>query len=264
MMMTKAVKWLLTANIIAYLIELFIDINPIFSLYYIESPYFHVFQFVTYMFMHGGFMHLFFNMFALWMFGRIIEETWGWKKFLIYYFVCGLGAAFVQETGQALGVINPYSMTLGASGAIYGILLAFGLLYPNEKLFIIPIPIPIKAKYFVIGYAAIELFEGLTSIDGVAHFAHLGGMLFGLILILYWKKKTTRRPSFFNNSTWRTTSTHPRMDGYNKNEHSKDYEYNARKKAQNDEIDKILDKIRKDGYGSLTEEEKKRLFDASK
>ncbi len=264
MMMTKAVKWLLTANIIAYLIELFIDINSIFGLYFIGSPFFHIFQFVTYMFMHGGFMHLFFNMFALWMFGRIIEDTWGWKKFLIYYFVCGLGAAFIQELGQFLGLIDPRSMTLGASGAIYGILLAFGMLYPNERLFIIPIPIPIKAKYFVIGYAAIELFEGLTSVDGVAHFAHLGGMLFGLVLILYWRKKTTRRTSFFNNSTWRTTSTHPRMDGYNKNEHSKDYEYNARKKAQNDEIDKILDKIRKNGYGSLTEEEKKRLFDASK
>ncbi len=268
-MMTKAVKWLLTANIIAFLIEMVMGINSVFGLYYIGAPGFHVYQFVTYMFMHGGFMHLFFNMFALWMFGRIIEDTWGWQRFLVYYFVCGIGAALTQEAGQLMGLINPYSMTVGASGAVYGILLAFGMLYPNERMFIIPIPIPIKAKYFVIGYAAIELFEGMASSDGVAHFAHLGGMLFGLLLILYWRKKA-RRTSYFTSysssskSTWRTTSTRPYTSAeYNKNEHSKDYEFNAQKREQNNEIDRILDKIRKSGYDQLTEEEKKRLFDAS-
>ncbi len=267
--MTKAVGWLLILNILAYFVESISPISSMFGLYYIGAPNFHIFQFVTYMFMHGGFMHLFFNMFALWMFGRIIEDTWRWKRFLIYYFVCGIGAAVVQEAGQFLGLIKPYSMTVGASGAIYGILLAFGMLYPNEKMFIIPIPIPIKSKYFVMCYAAIELFEGIASSDGVAHFAHLGGMLFGFFLILYWRKKAKRRASFFtsygNSSTarWRTTSTRPNMDsGYKKNEHSRDYEFNARKKEQNDEIDRILDKIRKSGYDQLTEEEKKRLFDA--
>lgn len=268
-MMTKAVGGLLILNILAYFIDSLFNISSMYGLYFIEMPSFHIYQFVTYMFMHGGFMHLFFNMFALWMFGRIIEDTWGWKRFLIYYFVCGIGAALVQEAGQFLGLIHPYSMTVGASGAIYGILLAFGMLYPNEKMFIIPIPIPIKAKYFVMGYAAIELFEGMAASDGVAHFAHLGGMLFGFFLILYWRKKAKRRTSFFtsygNSSTskWKTTSTRPNMDsGYNKNEHSRDYEFNARKKEQNDEIDRILDKIRKSGYNQLTDEEKKRLFDA--
>lgn len=263
--MTKAVKWLLIANIVAYLIQMVFNINAICGLYYVGHPYFHVFQFVTYMFMHAGFWHLFFNMFALWMFGRIIEQTWGWKRFLIYYFICGFGAAAVQEIGQATGLISAAAMTIGASGAIYGILLAFGMLYPNEKMFIIPIPFPIKAKYFVMGYVLIELFEGFTSSGEVAHFAHLGGMLVGFFLILYWRRKTFRSSSYFSKPQWKTTSTSPKMDvTYNKNEHSSDYEFNAKKKEQNEEIDRILDKVRKYGYSNLTEEEKKKLFEASK
>jgi hypothetical protein len=189
-------------------------------------------------------------------------------------------------------------MTIGASGAVYGILLAFGMTYPNERLFIIPIPFPIKAKYFVAFYAAIELFEGMNSSDGVAHFAHLGGMLFGLILILYWRNRV-RQQRFGKGNFWGTSSSSADYYGgnygsYDKGEslldkiksmfagkkrkpkmkvsygaeapsdRQKDYEYNARKKQDNEEIDRILDKVRKDGYANLTTEEKNKLFNASR
>lgn len=285
-MMTKCVKYLLILNVVAFLIDMVMPaLGNICALYYFDDPYgrFMPHQLVTYMFMHGDFMHIFFNMFALWMFGRIIEQSLGMKRFLIYYFVCGIGAALVQEVGQAIGLISPLSSTVGASGAIYGILLAFGMLYPNEKMFIIPIPVPIKAKWFVIGYAAIELFEGFHSSDGVAHFAHLGGMLFGIILILYWKEKANRPANYFDRQTkpkWKVrTNAKPstgkvQTEGYNKDErsgnygngkfsHSADYQYNAEQQARNEQIDKILEKIRANGYSSLTAEEKKMLFDAS-
>jgi membrane associated rhomboid family serine protease len=165
------------------------------------------------MFMHGGFMHLFFNMFALYMFGRVLEMVWGPKRFLIFYMFTGVGAGIIQEIVQYLyystqlsmysgvdfgaGLIVPMAqylnmwVTVGASGAVYGILLAFAMNFPNERLFVMPFPFPIKAKYFVLIFGAIELFTGLgnSAGDNVAHFAHLGGMLFGLILILYWRKK---------------------------------------------------------------------------
>lgn len=190
-----------------------IDLANYLGLHFFLADNFNIAQIFTYMFMHGGFTHLFFNMFAVWMFGRILEQVWGPKRFLFYYLVCGVGAGLMQELVQYLqyaielsaydkvnlgdGVIIPMQQflntmtTVGASGAVYGILLAFGMLFPNERMFIMPIPFPIKAKYFVGGYAVIELVQGLanSSSDNVAHFAHLGGMVFGLILIIYWKKK---------------------------------------------------------------------------
>ena len=173
---------------------------------------FNLSQLISYMFMHANFQHIFFNMFAVWMFGRVLEQVWGPKRFLTYYLICGIGAGLIQELVQYLeyaftlsnydsvnlgiaGGIIPMEeylnmmTTVGASGAVYGILLAFGMLFPNSQMFIFPLPFPIKAKYFVIGYAVLELFLGLGGGDGVAHFAHLGGMLFGLILIIYWRKK---------------------------------------------------------------------------
>jgi len=268
--MTKAIKWLLIINIAAYLITFIFELslhmylNGLFGLFYVGSPYFLPFQFVTHMFMHGGIWHLFLNMFALWMFGRIMEQTWGWKKFLIYYFVCGLGGAIIQQIGQASGFINQLDYVIGASGAVMGVMLAFAMYYPEEKFFIIPIPFPIKAKYFVIGYAVYEVVLGVMNVDNTAHFAHLGGMLFGFLLILYWRWKAKQPRTSTSRPKWRTTSTHPNLNvSYNKNERSRDYEFNAQKKATNDEIDRILDKVRKDGYGSLTESEKKRLFEAS-
>ena len=227
-----------------------IDLTEKLGLHYIGSPLFRPYQFITHMFMHGGFTHLLFNMFALYMFGKILEMVWGPKRFLIYFFVTGLGAAVLhsfvtylemssmQRAASAflntpspellavfvksnLGhpaswitdLVNSWSdspnnpimiqkgtevvqsilqmriniPTVGASGAVFGILLAFGYLFPNTELMLLFPPIPIKAKYFVIGYGAIEVYFAITqSNSGIAHFAHLGGMLFGFILLKYW------------------------------------------------------------------------------
>ncbi len=206
-----------------------IDLTKILGLHYIQSPDFRPYQLVTHMFMHGGLMHLVFNMFALWMFGRVLESVWGPKRFFIFYFVTGLGAAvfysfvnFVEfhyiaskmlpETVQMVmnqgtelfnqgknfsdasaGKLNLLLNvpTVGASGAVFGILLGFGMLFPNTQLMLLFPPIPIKAKYFVLGYGAIELFSGIANTgSNVAHFAHLGGMLFGFIMIKYWNRNT--------------------------------------------------------------------------
>ncbi|MCF8359516.1 MAG: rhomboid family intramembrane serine protease [Prolixibacteraceae bacterium] len=235
-----------------------IDLNRWFALYYPGSEHFKIHQFVTHMFMHGGLTHLFFNMFALWMFGRVLENVWGPRRFLIFFFVTGLGAAalhtfvnyieiapmvkavtafsntpsadlfssFVnkyQSTIKNMGfdlpriidfaamwLDNPSSMgyeqeaigfmnklvnvkmnipTVGASGAVFGVLLGFGMLFPNTQLMLLFPPIPIKAKYMVIAYGVLELVLGLSMPgSNVAHFAHLGGMIFGFFLIKYWNK----------------------------------------------------------------------------
>ena len=152
-----------------------------------NRPPFQITQLVTYSFLHGGVMHLILNMYALWMFGSRLENLWGSKVFTIYYFVCVIGAGLIQLYVASQGQ-NPYP-TIGASGGVFGLLLAFGMFYPRERLFIIFIPFPIQAKYFVILYGAIELWFGVTgTAEGIAHFAHLGGMLFGFILIQYWRK----------------------------------------------------------------------------
>lgn len=300
-----------------------IDLYRWCGLHFIAAPDFHPYQFVTYMFLHGGYsavgntvtgvdiqgvvMHLFFNMFALWMFGRIIEQVMGAKRFLIYYMVCGIGAGVIQELAQAVHfwvVINQYTAqygispsdllampgfreslnfwsTVGASGAIYAILLAFGMTFPNERLFIIPIPIPIKAKFFVAGYAVIELLQALTSSgDGVAHMAHLGGMLFGAALIIYWRKKGGNGGTYMGNSHWdgyeiredrpswrdrlrRLFARRPHMKVNKTGKHADEMDYNERERQREEEVDRILDKVKKHGYGALSESEKRKLFDAS-
>jgi len=186
-----AVKNLLIINIIVFIgTELIGDpMYQWFALFPIGSPFFRWWQFATHMFMHGNFMHIFFNMWSLIVFGPMLERLWGSKKFLIFYFVCGLGAALCHEL---VLLTQPLSNipTVGASGAIYGLLLGFGMLYPNYVLTLVFPPVSLKAKWFVAIFAGIELLTGvLGTHDGVAHFAHLGGMLFGLILILIWKKK---------------------------------------------------------------------------
>ena len=159
------------------------------ELYWVGSPYFHTYQFATYMFLHASVGHLFFNMFALWMFGRTLEYELGTPRFLAYYLICGIGAAIIQIAVVWLTGETGFRI-IGASGAVMGLLLAFGVMHPNEIIFIFPFPMPIKAKWFVIGYAALELFYGCSGIDaGVAHFAHIGGMLWGLALLYYWKRK---------------------------------------------------------------------------
>jgi len=265
------VKNLLIINVIFFLTTYSfgsafnIDLTDYLGLHYFGSEKFRIYQVITYMFMHGSIAHIFFNMFALWMFGKILEQVWGGKKFLIYYLVCGIGAALTHYIIYYFSIhplmvkintflsnpdianlesliaahkfhVNEYSgeiwnsfiqfqknvsvlsfnssnhiamqgavkfiseykeyyldlpNVIGASGAVFGILLAFGMLFPNEKLFIIPFPFPIKAKWFVLAYGAIELYSGFANNpgDNVAHFAHLGGMIFGFILIKLWSKK---------------------------------------------------------------------------
>lgn len=147
-------------------------------------------QILTYGFLHGGLPHLFFNMFALWMFGAPLEATWGSRRFLRYYLICVLGAGLVQLVVATLAVRNgslPYP-TVGASGGVFGLLLAYGMLFPNHRLMLIFPPIPMKARTFVICYGLLELYLGVTGTrSGVAHFAHLGGMAFGFLLIQYWR-----------------------------------------------------------------------------
>ncbi len=246
------VKNILIINVILYLATLMlptilrrwnidIQLEDVLGMHYFASEKFNLLQLFTYMFMHGSVMHIFFNMFAVYMFGPIFEQVWGSRKFLFYYLVTGVGAGLVQqlfwyiELGDVFRAMNtalssgsaealvPFSgelsryfrfsgdisqipvtevlqikkelsnalLTIGASGAVFGILLAFGWLFPEQKLFLIFFPVPIKARWFVAGYAVAELFLGVASFagDSVAHFAHLGGMLFGVLLILYWKKK---------------------------------------------------------------------------
>lgn len=236
-------RHLIVINLIVWLAEMLV---PGFSdtlidrlgLHYWSSALFFPFQPITYMFLHSpqGILHIFFNMFTLWMFGRILEPVWGSARFLLFYMVCGVGAGLVQEAvwaltwqheyvsgiarlngmtyehmsqivdmavqngdGKWLGAMADFKSmmcTIGASGAIYGVLLGFAFTFPDMPLYFFFIPVPIKAKYMVIGYGVIEFFLGVSgSADTVAHFAHLGGMLFGIVLLLYWKKKgTLRRP----------------------------------------------------------------------
>jgi membrane associated rhomboid family serine protease len=261
------VKNLLIINGLCFLANVVLELrfnyslNEVAGLYYPESSHFKPFQLISHVFMHGSFMHLFFNMFSLWMFGNILENHWGPKRFFIYYFATAFGAAALHlgvnaiEIAHIKSAIEAYSSnpsvdafvrlldidsglarngyvnqflnewqtqptnpqyiqgsseiadailqrklnipTVGASGAVFGLLLAFGMLFPNTELFMMFIPIPIKAKYFVLFYGALELYQGFANNpgDNVAHFAHLGGMLFGFILIKYWNK--TNRNSFY-------------------------------------------------------------------
>lgn len=264
---------LLLINIVVFLVtftmgELGNALTYQFGLWAPASPYFHFYQLFTYMFLHGGWAHLFSNMFALWMFGCVIERAWGAQRYLVYYLVCGLGAGLCQMLVQTLA--GSAGLTVGASGAIYGILLAFGMTFPEDRIFIFPLPVPIKAKWFVMGYVAIELFLAISSSgDGVAHTAHLGGMLFGWLLIRHWRKRYQahfRRPDMFSQmkTGWEKMrqKVNPEPDP-RPGTKADDMAYNARKKANQEEVDRILDKIRKSGYDSLTKEEKSRLFDAS-
>ena len=260
--LSPVVKNLLIINVLLFLatylfqMQFNFDLTRHLALYYFDSEYFRPYQYVSYMFMHGGMAHIFFNMYALWLFGTAIEHAWGGKRFLFYYFFTGIGAAVLHtlvnliiNTGIASDIIafqntptpelfkqfveahkgffnqNVYDFihqwslspgnsgyvataldnmqrvyqttinipTVGASGAVFGILLAFGMMYPNTQLMLLIPPIPIKAKWLVIGYGAIELFLGFSRPgSNIAHFAHLGGMLFGFILIRYWIAQARR------------------------------------------------------------------------
>jgi len=305
--LTIVTKNLLIINVLAFIATwvvkgVGIDLQSMCGLHFFLANDFHVYQLVTYMFLHANFAHILFNMFALWMFGCVIESVWGPKKFLFYYISCGIGAGLMQElaqfvsfyvtisgqdpsvglsdvfqVGQALSMqLNSWT-TIGASGAVYAILLAFGMIFPNERIFIFPLPIPIKAKWFVTFYVCIELFSALGSPgDGVAHMAHLGGMLFGFFMIRYWNLHPTSgygRSSgldFFENLKRNLDKRNRPRGSSGRDMHverggakESDWEYNARKQDNQDEVDRILDKIPKSGYDSLTKEEKQKLFDSS-
>jgi membrane associated rhomboid family serine protease len=224
---TPVVTNIIIINVLMLLASNVFDLVDSFALFYPATPYFSPYQFITHMFMHGGIFHLIFNMYALWMFGKILEKIWGSKRFFIYYFVTGLGAAaiytlvnfiqlnFIESNINAATLENMKSLlevgkelvnkdiymqhwyeitcipVLGASGAVFGVLLGFGMLFPNTVLRLLFPPITLKAKYFVLIYGAIELYLAITNPvgGGIAHTAHLGGMIFGFILIKIWRKK---------------------------------------------------------------------------
>ncbi|MGC8751012.1 rhomboid family intramembrane serine protease [Hydrotalea sp.] len=194
----------------------FINMDDLFALHTFQSPLFRPWQLITHMFMHGSFEHIFFNMFALWMFGSVLENLWGPKRFLTFYIVCGLGAALshlivlyfqTQHLIEAFNSLDPATQqlyrnnflaklneaTIGASGAVFGCLAAFGYLFPNTRIYLYFF-VPIKAKWFVIMYAAFELYLGIKNSagDDVAHFAHLGGALVGIILVYFWNKNNRK------------------------------------------------------------------------
>ncbi len=208
--MPPVVKNLLLVNILMYVITMITGnfMYENFALFYFKSPFFKPYQLVTHMFMHGGFTHIFFNMYTLFIFGGVLERVWGSQKFLLYYFVTGIGAALLHlgvmylqlqgyiadiQEGNLYAQANIQALlttpTVGASGAIYGLLLAYGMLFPNNVMQLIFPPVALKAKWFVLIFGALELLLGLSGRGGnVAHFAHLGGMIFGFFLIMYWKK----------------------------------------------------------------------------
>ena len=233
LLIINLLMWLAT---IAFQRAGIIDLNQWLGLHFWKGSDFNVAQMFTYMFLHdsSGIAHIFFNMFSLWMFGSLLERVLGSKRYLFYYITCGIGAALAQElvwqfswesillgyvgnpvgvsandiinavnAGQAGFTMNQFYnhvVTVGASGAVFGLLLAFGMLFPNMPMLVIPFPFPIKAKWLVLGYGLIELFFGIShTMNGVAHYAHLGGMLAGIIMILYWKHNgtLTRRNGFY-------------------------------------------------------------------
>ena len=192
---TPIVLNLIIINGLVFLAQMFLDktmdLTNTLALYPYETSQFKPYQLVTHMFAHAGFFHILFNMYGLWMFGTVLERAWGPKRFLIFYLVCGLAAGIAQ----ALLVHD--AAAIGASGAVMGLLGAFGYLFPNTQFFIIPFPFPIKAKYLVIVIAAIDLFSGIHpgAKDDIAHFAHLGGLVMGLILVIIWNK--TNKKTFY-------------------------------------------------------------------
>ncbi|ARM31752.1 rhomboid family intramembrane serine protease [Prosthecochloris sp. HL-130-GSB] len=263
--MPPAIKTIILINIAVFLVQFLTPLGQFLYLFGSLWPVasdnpgglsFQIWQPVSYMFMHGGLTHILFNMFALWLFGTEIENHWGTKEFTTYYFVCGIGAALVN---LATTIGSPYP-TVGASGAVFGILLAFGMMFPDRYIFLYFL-FPVKAKYFVAGYAAIELLMGINnssmgSQSNIAHFAHLGGMVVGFAYIKL-------RQQGWSLSDWLEKTFPNKDDGgpkgptlYRGREEGND------KKISEAEIDAILDKISQHGYQSLTDEEKQKLLKA--
>jgi len=197
--MTDAVKHLIIINVIFYLVTFFVPnmqekMMEWFALFYPASEYFMPWQFITHMFMHGGFMHILFNMYGLWAFGSPLEQLWGRNKFFFFYFSAGLGAALIYTIANYF--FEDYNaVAVGASGAVYGVLVAFAMKFPNAKLALIFFPVPIAAKYFIPLLVFGDLFFGFTSysVGNIAHFAHIGGALVGFLISLFWKNNQFKR-----------------------------------------------------------------------
>lgn len=233
---------------------------------------FYPWQLLTYMFIHGGIFHLLLNLFALWMFGMEIEHIWGSKKFLRYYLFCGVGGAFTNLfVAPAFGAGGP---TVGASGAIYGILLAFALMFPDRYIFLFPFFVPVKSKYLVAFFILLALFSGVTGTEqGVAHFAHLGGAAFGYIYLLVdWRRMPFEGILRRAYAAWRSAMDKRKAYTPERYREVKDAEFydikepreKTKEEIDQEKIDAILDKISVSGYQSLTDEEKRILFEASK
>ena len=270
------IKALLISNVAVFLGTMFFGlfrigsfslgslIMEIFPLYPIGNG-FQIWQLFTYMFMHGGLMHLLFNMIALWMFGMELENVWGAKKFLTYYLACGIGAGLSNLLIAPL--FTTAGPTVGASGAIYGVLIAFGMMFPTRPIFLYFL-LPIQARYFVLMYIVLEVYAGVTGTsDGVAHFAHLGGAAVGFAYIMF-DRRGLPLENLWSRTVGRFTPRERVNEFSYQKKHAADAQYHDigghGGSADQRQIDEILDKISQSGYQSLTEEEKKLLFDASK
>ncbi len=273
-----ALQFFIFPSSINHLLMKFFALWPITGTNLLEPGSFWPWQLITYQFMHSlsTFLHVGFNMFALWMFGAELENMWGSKKFLFYYLLCGIGAGVIHLFISPL--FNEPLPTIGASGAVYGILLAFGLTFPNRSIFMFPFFIPIPAKIFVIIFAAIELIAGLSGRDGIAHFAHLGGAFTGFILLRFaerwgiyrffekfFKSDAHYRSYFSQKYTEEPKPTRVKWVSRNDEEfeRSKDTVIINGEQITQQLIDEILDKISVSGYQNLTEREKKILFELS-
>lgn len=217
--MPPAILNLIVLNVIMFVAKFiaanrFIDLDALLALHHPFSPDFHFFQYITSMFMHANFQHILFNMFGLWIFGVMLENVWGTKRFLIFYLICGVGAALIYQAWQSFDWVHlinvqigdqlpagtgffeklrmypPQGEMLGASGAIYGVIAGAAMLFPNTQMYLMFLPVPIKLKWVAIGYGFIELYSSWQQApgDNVAHFAHLGGMIFGFILVKIYNR----------------------------------------------------------------------------
>jgi len=248
-----AIKTIVIINAAFFLIALVVPalgllIRQYGALWTLDSGHFEIWQLVSYMFLHGGFFHILFNMFALWIFGAEIENYWGTQQFTIYYFTCGIGAGLLNILLTSGGY-----PTVGASGAVYGVLLAFGMMFPDRLIYIYFL-IPIKAKYLVLLYAVIEFFSSFNENSGIAHFAHLGGMLVGFIYITVMRGDLP-----FQDWIQKSFEKKSKKPSYQEPPSSTQI-----KKLRAERVDAILDKISKSGYESLSGEEKQILLEASK
>lgn len=298
-------RYLIIANVVVFFIcllfapvqKFLIDEGALYPVFYNANGtlhfnlHFKLWQLVSYMFLHANLPHIFFNMYSLWMFGGVIERTLGRNRFLVFYFISGIGAGLCQILMQLFTADSDLAATIGASGACYGILLAFGLFYPNQRVILLFPPIPIKAKWLVIGYAILEAYLAFNTNSNIAHFAHLGGMFFGLLCLYNWRLWPLSKYGFDRwdrmyveekklNMFQRLWSDFkglfhfrrrpkmkvykPSQDGRSANQSAQDAAANSptppRSPEEQARIDAILEKVRRSGYASLTADEKRILF----